>query len=114
MKSKLLIYPIALIGALLLSGCASSGLFFSMNNTAVELSENNYEIVATNVSGEAEAGYILGLSFSAGAATNTLALALAVLIGTRFDIYFGCHNTTQVIGLGKIPKFVHASQGPQC
>lgn len=75
MKSKLLIYPVALIGAILLTGCASSGLFFSMNNTAVELSENNYEIVATNVSGEAEAGYILGVSFSAGAATNTLALA---------------------------------------
>jgi hypothetical protein len=75
MKSKLMFYPIALIGALLLSGCASSGLFFSMNNTAVELSENNYEIVATNIAGEAEAGYLLGLSFSAGAATNTLALA---------------------------------------
>ena len=75
MKSKLMFYPIALIGALLLSGCASSGLFFSMNNTAVELSEDNYEIVATNVSGEAEAGYLLGVSFSAGAATNTLALA---------------------------------------
>ena len=68
-------YPIAFIGALLLSGCASSGLFFSMNNTSVELSENNYEIVATNVSGEAEAGYLVGVSFSAGAATNTMALA---------------------------------------
>ena len=75
MKSKLMFYPIAFIGALLLSGCASSGLFFSMNNTSVELSENNYEIVATNVSGEAEAGYLVGVSFSAGAATNTMALA---------------------------------------
>lgn len=75
MKQKYLFFPVALITAILLSGCASSGLFFSMNNTAVELSENNYEIVATNVSGEAEAGYILGFSFSAGAATNTLALA---------------------------------------
>jgi len=75
MKQKYLFFPVALITAMLLSGCASSGLFFSMNNTAVELSENNYEIVATNVYGEAEAGYILGFSFSAGAATNTLALA---------------------------------------
>ena len=75
MKPKFLIYPVALISAILLSSCATSGLFLSMNNTQVELSENNYEIVATNVSGEAKAGYILGASFSAGAATNTVALA---------------------------------------
>ena len=75
MKSKFLIYPVVLISALLLSGCANTGLFFSANNTEVELSSNNYEIVATNVSGESEAGYLLGVSFSAGAATNTVALA---------------------------------------
>jgi len=75
MKSKFMIYPVALISALLISGCANTGLFFATNNTEVELSSNNYEIVATNVSGEAEAGYLLGISFSAGAATNTVALA---------------------------------------
>ena len=75
MKSKFLIYPVALISAFLLSSCANTGMFLAMNNTAVELSEDNYEIVATNVTGEAEAGYLLGVSFSAGAATNTVALA---------------------------------------
>jgi len=75
MKSKYLIYPVALISAFLLSSCANTGMFLAMNNTSVELSEDNYEIVATNVSGEAEAGYLLGVSFSAGAATNTMALA---------------------------------------
>lgn len=75
MKQKYLFFPIALITAMLLSGCANTGLFFSANNTQVELAESNYEIVATNVSGEAKAGYILGASFSAGAATNTVALA---------------------------------------
>ncbi len=75
MKSKFMIYPIALVSAILLSGCANTGLFLSMNNTDVELSENNYEIVATNVTGAAEAGYIFGASFSAGAVTNTIALA---------------------------------------
>lgn len=75
MNSKFLIYPVTLITAILLTGCANTGLFWSANNTEVELSSNNYEIVATNVSGEAKAGYVLGVSFSAGAATNTLALA---------------------------------------
>jgi len=75
MKSRFLVFSIAIFGIFLISGCASSGLFLSVNNTGVELSESNYEIVATNVSGEAEAGYLLGLSFSAGAATNTMALA---------------------------------------
>lgn len=75
MKSKLFIYPVALISAILISGCANTGLFFSANSTQVQLAESNYEIVATNVSGESEAGYLLGVSFSAGAATNTVALA---------------------------------------
>ena len=75
MNSKFMIFTVTLISAFLLSSCANTGMFLAMNNTAVELSESNYEIVATNVFGEAEAGYLLGLSFSAGAATNTFALA---------------------------------------
>lgn len=53
-----------LLLALLLTGCASSGTFFSLNQTVVELSEENYEIVATDVGGEATAGYVLGVSSS--------------------------------------------------
>ncbi len=44
------------------TGCATSGLFPSTHLTNVELSENNYRIVAKNVGGQASAGYILGLS----------------------------------------------------
>lgn len=46
------------------TGCATSGAFNAVNRTDVELSEPNYELVATNVTGEASAGYILGASGS--------------------------------------------------
>lgn len=59
----------------LLSGCSSSGAFLASNQTNVELGEANYTIVATGVHGEAEAGYILGLSYSSGFIANTFALA---------------------------------------
>lgn len=59
------------------TGCVSTGSFPSANVTNVELSEANYEIVATDVSGEASAGYILGFSagFGVGSQMSTLALA---------------------------------------
>jgi len=60
--------------ALWLSGCAASGVFSSANLTNVELSERNYEIVAANVTGEAEAGYILGFSGAGRGEMHTLAL----------------------------------------
>ena len=73
MKIKILL---ALCLIVFLSGCFNSGAFLSHNQTQVELSESNYEIIATNMSGEAKAGYILGLSWSlGGAATGTIALA---------------------------------------
>lgn len=59
----------------ILSGCSSSGAFLASNQTNVELGEANYTIVATGVHGEAESGYILGLSYSSGFIANTFALA---------------------------------------
>ena len=56
------------------SGCAQTGLFSSANLTTVELSENNYHLVATDVAGSAEAAYVLGMSFPAGLANHTIAL----------------------------------------
>lgn len=44
------------------TGCATSGLFSSTHLTNVELSENNYRIIAKNVGGQASAEYILGVS----------------------------------------------------
>lgn len=60
MKKTTLIFLMPL--AVLLSSCATSGLFTSANVTNVELSEPNYRISARSVSGVAEADYILGFS----------------------------------------------------
>lgn len=64
-----------LAAAAILSGCASSGVFNSTTETRVELGEANYRIVATNVQGNADAGYLLGFSWADGAEPKTLALA---------------------------------------
>ncbi len=58
-----------------MTGCTNSGAFLSLNQTSVNLEEGNYTISATNVTGESQAGYILGLSYSTGLTANTLALA---------------------------------------
>lgn len=70
-------YPIltVLITMILLTGCSTSGAFLSANQTIVNLNDGNYSVTATNVTGEADAGYLLGLSYSIGFATNTFALA---------------------------------------
>ena len=59
---------------LFLTGCMSSGAFYAGHLTSVELGEANYEIVALNVNGQAEAGYLLGISGSQGGYASTLAL----------------------------------------
>jgi hypothetical protein len=69
------ILTIIFAGALLAQGCTSSGAFLSANQTIVNLEEGNYSIVATNVTGESESGYILGLSYSTGLTAATLAIA---------------------------------------
>ncbi len=57
------------------TGCYNSGMFLSANVTDVRLSENNYDIVATGISGTSRAGYILGMSFGPGAQVSTAAIA---------------------------------------
>lgn len=73
MKGSLLVVSLTLL-IFLATGCSSSGQFSSVNLTNVELSESNYRIVATSVSGEATAGYLLGISFGNGSNQATLAL----------------------------------------
>ena len=58
-----------------LTGCFNSGRFLSTNVTDVKLSEANYNIIATDVTGNSRAGYILGLSFGSGADVGTTAVA---------------------------------------
>jgi hypothetical protein len=81
-------YLVAL-AALTLTGCATSGIFNSANLTNVELSEGNYRMVATNVAGHSEAGYVLGFSWSYRAEPRTLALFRAdgdeMLVSTAME-----------------------------
>ena len=62
------------IAATLLAGCASSGVFNTAHLTNVELSEANYRVVATGVSGEASASYLIGISGARWTNMHTLAL----------------------------------------
>ena len=65
---------LCLLVAAMFAGCASTGMFTASNLTEVQLQKNNFIIVARNVSGEAEAGYLLGSTFSLGMMTNTVAV----------------------------------------
>lgn len=72
---KLHFYLPLLFAAAVVAGCTSSGAFISANQTIVNLNEGNYSLTATNVTGQAESAYILGLSYSNGLIANTLAIA---------------------------------------
>ncbi len=66
---------VILASSLVLSACATTGAHDALNVTDVGLSEANYEVVATDVKGEASAGYLLGASGSAFRGMQTFALA---------------------------------------
>jgi len=74
MKQKTILSAILLLALVLLSSCTTGGSFLSTNVTNVELSESNFNIVAENVEGYANASYIFGVSYSTGNTANTLAL----------------------------------------
>lgn len=58
-----------------LTGCTTAGMFHAANVTDVRLSEPNYDIVAANVTGRSQAGYIFGFSFGPASQVGTVALA---------------------------------------
>jgi len=58
-----------------LTGCAQSGMFLAGNVTNVQLGQSDYKVVATDLSGTAQAAYLLGLTLPGGMVNNTLALA---------------------------------------
>jgi len=76
MKKKLIVLSVlGLVSSLVFfSGCASSGLLVSSNITNVELSKGNYKIIATSVTGQASAKYILGISTGVGVYQQTFGL----------------------------------------
>ncbi|HZY78913.1 MAG TPA: DUF6567 family protein [Cyclobacteriaceae bacterium] len=60
--------------AILVGGCASTGLTASSHITNVQLTNPNFRVVATNVSGEASSKGVLGVSYGFGIATTQLAI----------------------------------------
>lgn len=72
----------AVLAMVVLSGCASSGIMTAATLTNVELGEDDYAIVATDVSGTATAHYLLG--FSAPYLFQAQAVAVARVGGSKF------------------------------
>ena len=75
MKRTLFFAVVLILLIVSFTGCTNSGMFLSTNVTAVRLSQDNYDIVATNVTGSSRAGYILGVSAGPGALVSTFAIA---------------------------------------
>lgn len=57
------------------AGCSTGGMFVAANLTDVQLQKGNFKILARGVTGEAKAGYLLGVTVPYGMTTNTFALA---------------------------------------
>jgi hypothetical protein len=74
MKHRTLFYVLVIIIGILAVSCSNNGMFLGMNQTNVELSEANYNLVATNLLGQSHAGYVFGLSLSLGSSTQTFAI----------------------------------------
>jgi hypothetical protein len=75
MKKTLFLSVLLILLMVCFTGCLNSGMFLSGNVTDVKLSEANYEIIATNITGKSKAGYLLGLSTGPGAQVSTIAIA---------------------------------------
>lgn len=75
MKRTLFVAVVLILLIASFTGCTNSGMFLSANVTDVKLSEANYQIIATNITGSSRAGYIFGLSFVSGGEAGTMALA---------------------------------------
>lgn len=73
MRKANLLLMIVILGALV-SGCGTMGAFHANNVTNVELSENNFNIVARGVQGSAMQGYLFGVSIQQYSDVNTFGL----------------------------------------
>ena len=81
---------VLLICALLLSGCTTGGAFLAQNLTNVDLSRDNFDIIAKDVVGSAHADYLFGISSSTGSVSNTFAL---VRVGGTATLYNDAVNS---------------------
>lgn len=71
---KIALILISLTAIIFLNGCASTGLTASSHLTNVQLTNPNFRLIATNISGEATSKGVLGVSYGLGMATTQLAL----------------------------------------
>jgi len=85
MVKKWLLAATIVISAFYLTGCSTGGSFVALNLTNVELSDKGTEIVARDIEGISEAGYLLGFSFSSGNFANTIALVRVSGTATLYD-----------------------------
>ena len=83
MKKTILLF-LSLILLTYLSSCTTGGSFLAHNATNVELSKPNFKIVAKNLEGYAKASYLIGVSYSTGNMSSTMAL---VRIGGTAKLY---------------------------
>ena len=75
MKNRTFFIAVLAAAAVMFTGCANSGMFISTNRTNVDLASANYQVAAANVTGEAHAGYVFGVSYSLGAQAGAMAIA---------------------------------------
>ena len=75
---------LTVVSVFALTGCSTGGAFLASNITDVQLQKDNFRVVARNITGEAQAGYVLGGTFSTGMTTNTFALFRVVGTGMLY------------------------------
>lgn len=69
-----ILFSIVAASFVLLNGCASTGLTASSHVTNVQLTNPNFRIMATSVSGEATSNALFGISYGLGIATTQPAI----------------------------------------
>jgi Family of unknown function (DUF6567) len=89
MRVKLILLLTTLVIVLFTIGCAGNGMYLASNETNVNLEQANYKIVATNITGHSSAGYLMGVSFSMGSFTQTMALGRVSGTGKQYQEALG-------------------------
>ena len=72
---KIMLFLILCLFSISLISCSSGGIFNEGNMTDVKLGSANYNIVATDVSGQSKSAYVLGFIGSNGMSTSIYAVA---------------------------------------
>ncbi len=82
-KILFVLFSVSLLG--ILSGCGVGGAFQASNVTNVQLSQPNFNIVATDVSGAAMQGYLLGVSVAQGSGVDIFGIVKVAGVEKLYD-----------------------------